>query len=609
MSKSAVFSGAGISGEAPASLPRGFELRDDVLRLIHTTASQVATTQVSDHTLAELVGSRRKLEVVLGRLWGTVGQDALRCLLALRLDLPNEAHLLAAVHLARGGTHATLNFDIGIELAYHLLVGQAELPSSAPQEYRRLLPDWQALLPRSVPPLHVVASHGEFAAWVADGKPPALLKVHGSLSLDQRDLIDCVVVDIQELGQLPAARRAAIDALRHAGRLLITGYSGADPDVYESLLAAATAPASSWCCYSLPPDSPVPQDAAARGIDLRLGAPDGLAVIALRELLALPDGPTWPERHLDGGGYRQRFDQWAAWLRGRHSPEAITQAWAWLLADGGDLDTAECILHRLTSRDDPEPLALLRYAEVLYSRARGDDRDRAAALYRRIAATSSVDSGTRHHCVLRAADIARGRATRGGGGGLRTLPYLLRATSGPVRVLVATRGGRQDTESAADAYRALQQTWLRVLERVAGIAPQPLWPVLAVACRAVSVFGRRAEALTANGNRRALIRQHHMLLVALAALLARREPPPDLQQRLQSLHDTYSNADDLPGAANCTATLAVAAAAKQDLARASELLASARREYSAGRPDGTPVPSGEALLTALHRLLQRLDHR
>jgi hypothetical protein len=33
MGVTAVFSGAGISGEAPASLPRGFGLRDDVLRV------------------------------------------------------------------------------------------------------------------------------------------------------------------------------------------------------------------------------------------------------------------------------------------------------------------------------------------------------------------------------------------------------------------------------------------------------------------------------------------------------------------------------------------------------------------------------------------------
>lgn len=148
-----------------------------------------------------------------------------------------------------------------------------------------------------------------------------------------------------------------------------------------------------------------------------------------------------------------------------------------------------------------------------------------------------------------------------------------------------------------------------MLERTAGAAPRPLWPALAVACRAVSALGRRAEALAENGNRRALVRQQRMLLTALAALLAGQEPPPGLRQRLRSLHDTYASADDLPGAANCTAALAVAAAARRDLAHARDLLARARGEYSAGRPDGTPVPSGAALLAALQRLLDRLDQR
>ncbi len=37
--------------------------------------------------------------------------------------MPNEAQMLAALHLVLGGTHVTLNFDIGIELAYELLTG------------------------------------------------------------------------------------------------------------------------------------------------------------------------------------------------------------------------------------------------------------------------------------------------------------------------------------------------------------------------------------------------------------------------------------------------------------------------------------------------------
>jgi hypothetical protein len=50
-----VFSGAGISGEAPASLPRGFGLRDDLLRLMHAEAGLSLGGRVSDGQLADLL--------------------------------------------------------------------------------------------------------------------------------------------------------------------------------------------------------------------------------------------------------------------------------------------------------------------------------------------------------------------------------------------------------------------------------------------------------------------------------------------------------------------------------------------------------------------------
>ncbi|HYS35095.1 MAG TPA: SIR2 family protein, partial [Pseudonocardiaceae bacterium] len=367
-SRIAVFSGAGISGEAPASLPRGFALRDDVLRHMHTAARAVAPDLVTAAALDALVASPRKLEVVLGRLWGTIGADALRCLLALRVEVRNEAHLLAALHLALGGTHVSLNFDVGIELAYGLLTGRGTLPATAPDEYRAALPAWRALVPRDTPPLRVVVAHDEFARWAATGGRPALLKIHGSLTADQRDLVDVVVVDIEELGQLSDGRRAAIDSLRTADRLLITGYSGTDPDVYEPLLAAAERPTSTWCCYQLDTRSPVHDDTAAHGIEMRLGAPDGLAVTALRDLLGHLDVPGWPALPVPGPTYRERFDEWADWLRSRHTAQAVAKAWAWLVADLGDLDTAVAILRRLVSDGDHDPATLLRYAELRYSR-------------------------------------------------------------------------------------------------------------------------------------------------------------------------------------------------------------------------------------------------
>jgi hypothetical protein len=358
----AVFSGAGISGEAPASLPRGFRLRDDLLRLMHAEARSSLETAVTDEQLAELLASGRKLEVVLARLSGATGAEAADCLLSLQLRVPNEAHLLAALHLAHGGIHVTLNFDVGIEVAYELLTGRVASP--LPKPYEAALAYWQTLAPSHAPGLRVVASHAEFDDWLAAGMPPALLKVHGSLSHDQKHLVDVVVLDIDELGQLTRARRAAVDSLSSAKRLLVTGYSGADPDVYEPLLSAMQAPLSTWCCYSLPPRSPVPEDLRSRQIALLTGAPAGLAVTALRDLLDLPGAPLWPQQQLAGPGYQERFDQWAHMVRARHCSAKLAIAWAWLLADGGDLDTAERMLGELAGREPTDTGTLVRYAEV-----------------------------------------------------------------------------------------------------------------------------------------------------------------------------------------------------------------------------------------------------
>src|SRR6266511_1884270 len=89
-----IFSGAGISGSPPAGLPLGNGLRNDVLRLCHAAAHQVAGHLVAAADLDELLGAAWKLEVVIGRLRGTIGDAALDCLRALDLVLPNEAHLL-----------------------------------------------------------------------------------------------------------------------------------------------------------------------------------------------------------------------------------------------------------------------------------------------------------------------------------------------------------------------------------------------------------------------------------------------------------------------------------------------------------------------------------
>lgn len=578
----------------------GNQLRDAVLGVMHAGAREFAPDLIADHDLAALTGSGRKLEVVLGRLWGTLGEDALDCLLCLNVGLPNEAHMLAAVQLARGGKHVTLNFDTGIELAHDLLTGAAVLPHDAPRALHEALPGWRALVP-APGSLRVVGSHDEFQRWAADGRPRALLKLHGTLTKTQDGRVDVIVVDEEELAALAPARRSAVEHLADDGSLLVTGYAGADPDVYGPLLDAAARVDTSWACYSLPTGSPVSQDCRTRGIRLRLGAPDGLATIALRDVLGLGAGePPWPGEPRQDDGWETRFADWRDRLSGRYPAADLAQAWAWLVADGGDLDRAEALLARVV-RATGSVSARVRLADTLYTRAAPGDRVRAARLYGALAWDRGTDPSTRNHCLVRSAGIARGRALLPGPGRGRAALW---ATTAPLLVMFLSRGGR-DPQGVARASGAVQHTLLRFLEHAGTAASTRALPAFGLACGAAAGLGRAAADSSGNGNANALARSHNLLLQALAAYYRGVAPDPSLAGALARLRDTYSNAGDDAGAGNCVAALAVVAAAAGDPSMAAAFLNQARGLYGTGRPQGRPLPSGEALVGRLLQLFER----
>jgi hypothetical protein len=599
-----IFTGAGISGDPPSCLPRGFALRDRLIELLHTAAAEVSPATVTAADLTAMLGSQRKLEVVLGRLAGVVGSDALDCLLALRLELPNEAHMLCALHLARGGTQVTLNFDIGIEIAYELLCGLRSLPDTVSESFREALPIWQQLCGPGRPPLRVIAQRTEFDRWAGSGRAPGLLKVHGSLTSGQEALLDVVVVDIEELGRLHSSRRTAVEQLGTGAALLITGYSGADPDVYAPLLDVASQVDTRWHCPALASDSPVPQDTESRGVNLVLGTPEGLATTVLRQLLNVPDTVAWPEITISGDGFDERFHRWEENLRRRFPPETLAQAWAWLLADLGDLDEAESVLRDIRGRAPSDLSNLLRHASVLYTRAGDGDREQAEALFRQGLRESHGDLTTANTCRLKLADLARWRSSRAS-----MLPATIQLTWSlaiALSVLWHSRYGRKDTESAADAFRLIQQDILRATERAALTLPRGALWLLPVALRGGIYAGRRAERLSANGNRASLVRQQRYLAESLTVMLRHRPARPRLEADLVELHDAYLHADDLPGAGNCSSALAVLAAARHDTPGTTGLRRRAELEYRYGSWDQEPNYSGARLLDRIDRILLRL---
>jgi hypothetical protein len=600
----AVFTGAGIGGAAPASLPLGYALRDRVLEFMYRNAALYAPDLVGEEELADLRRPERKLEQVLGRLWRVVGEEALDCLHCLQVQLSNEAHMLCALHLARGGMHVTVNLDRGIEQAYELISGRCELPSVLRDAYGSKLAQWRARVGR-VGALRVVASRQQFEDWAADGRPAGLLKVHGSLAATGRTLVDVVVEDTEELGGLSAGRRAAVESLNCPSGLLITGYGGLDPDVYGPLLQAASGTDSEWATKCLDDDSPVRVDCQRRGIRVNVGDPQGLASYALRELLGEHE-LQWPEIEIDGSGWSERIDAWGESLMARHHGARFAHAWAWLLADVGDRDRAARLLHRVVEHD-PYDAARVRLADVLYDRARENDRQEALRLYRGLVLARALDWPTRAHCLLRLGGIARGRAVRKGG--WQAAPYLVGALVAPSVVLAGQRLRYRDVdpEMTAAALGTLGQTVLRASEQAALHWPRRLWPVLSGGLMWAAARCERCAELTSNGNRRALASSHRLLALALAALLRGRAPDLAWQAQLESLADSYRHAGDLAGAGNCTAALAVIRMAtdRQDVAH--QHLMEARELYAEGRFDRQPLPSGAALLERLELLFERLQ--
>lgn len=598
----AVFAGAGISGSPPASLPLGYALRDSVLTLMHRCAKDYAPDLIGDEQYEELRRPERKLEQVLGRLWRVIGDEALNCLHCLQIPLPNEAHMLCALHVARGGVVATLNFDRGIEMAYDLIAGLSHLPSSLQRIYGPSLTRWRTSA-GTVSALRTVASHEEFARWSNDGCPPALLKLHGSLAATGLHLVDVVVEDTEELGGLSEERLLALDHLGRAPSLLITGYGGLDPDVYAPLLDAASATTSIWASKSVDEDSPVRRACEERGIELLVGEPDGLADHALRELLG-EHSLDWPEIDLHRPSWTRAFDAWAQDLMERHAPPRFAHAWAWLLADSGDRDGAASVMRRVM-RTDGYDAAQVRLADILYDRAGPGDREESLKLYGKLAFSQAVDWPTRAHCVLRMGGIARGNAVRRGG--WLTSFHWMPAIAAPIVVLAAQSRGsrREDPETTAAAWGVLGQTVLRASEQAALHIPVRLWPVLSASLRWAARWCLACRRLTTNGNRRALADSHHLLALALAALTSGRAPDAAWRKRLEELADSYRHAGDLPGAGNCTATLAVVEMADNQPDRAEALLVQAREFYVENRPNGQPIVSGAALLERLKRLFAR----
>jgi hypothetical protein len=382
---SSIFSGAGTSSGPPASLPLGCDFHRQLVELCLDAAELIAPGLLTAAARAALRGRRWN---VIARLTACATPDTERIsdvLSCFRVPVPNEAHLLCAFHLAMGGLHVTVNLDDGIERAYALLSGEIELPPKTPAVFGEALTQWRARFPRDRPELTVLSASPGPAMLK---NRPLLVKIRGSAGASGLLLPRTPLVDVAESVHLGAARLSVFDELVNADFTLITGYSGADIDCFEPLMAQLRPGHFGWVAPRVEPA------VAARLRAISPGQPrHGLATDALRALLprALArQVPDWPRARLAGPGYPGAF---AAWRR--NLPVFVSaEVCAWMLTEARQRDLAVALLRRLLELTGSARVAT-RLADALANGGTDTDHAEAAGLRHRAARERQAPRGVR----------------------------------------------------------------------------------------------------------------------------------------------------------------------------------------------------------------------
>jgi hypothetical protein len=552
-----IFSGAGISSGPPACLPLGRTFHRLLRDACETAARALAPDVVDDRVIA---AARPGSLNVLARIENTLpgaGRGALR---AMRVDVPNEEHLLAAIHLARGGYHVTVNFDDGVEVAYALLAGERAL-LGASAETERLLQAWRRQFPSSPRPLQVVSRPAELGARHMQARP-LLVKLHGSLGehADGVALSLRGVTDEPEVVDLGRARLAAMAELAGHPFILVTGFSGGDLASTTPVLDCLRRKAFAWVAPEVRPAV----RSALEAIDPSQPR-FGFAAHALREILGV-DAPPW-RNAAQTPTFEHRFGMWLATL----PPTVGAEAFAWSLADAGLLDEAVELLDRI-ARADRRARTRLRLADALSRRAGPDDRRAARRHLWRLIATG--DGDLRRCAAVRWAEHGIGRDPS-----RRRMRPAVGAAVAALSIAAAWRGSpAARTRSAAARAAAV----LNELESELGWTrddPTRRRDMRAAAVRVLrTVRGALAHSADApSGRRRAELRRQAIELRAILAILRRRRLSQSPLIVLDELAGCFAHVSDTRGLADTLATRALVVACQGDRRAAKASLAEATR--------------------------------
>ncbi|HEV3001760.1 MAG TPA: SIR2 family protein [Solirubrobacteraceae bacterium] len=587
-----VFSGAGLSIPPPASLSGGPWLRDVVLKLCASAADDIAPgtgrTALRRGDGGPQIGADWKLEFVLGRLVETAGPSALDVLRCLRVEVPNEAHMLAAWCLAHGALHATVNFDRGVERAYALLRG-SPLAAEVPGEYRDALAEWRTTLAGETPPLTVVVGDRSEADWLRRPQPGTLFKLHGSLKAADHAPLGVVVSDFVEYLPVTPERRRILRELCD-GPLVVTGYSGGDADLHAPLLGTLDPARTIW---SDPGAGAAMREASERGIET---APL-TAVSVLRRWSPLEELPSWP---ISPTGLEPDLEaETARWANGV-DPIAAAHAWAWMLIDTGRHDTAIELCERLVEVS-PSLDVRRRLADAYFMRGTVGDKRRALPHYRRIVRPGATPPGLRAYAVLRLGACHRTLAFADG------RVHYGHVTASVVYALTSLAWNRAEGNSAAvrgEALASFGHLALRLAEwrmaRGRGFPRSLLRPALRLGLCA------QGAARRAGGHALRFARLQHTEMRCLLWLLEGSGGAPERSSaaiaELRALERDYRNLNNPIGAANARAAQALAELVRGDAAEARARLGEAKRLYRAA---GAERGSGGRLLGLRRGLVER----
>ena len=574
-----LFTGAGISSGPPARLPLGPTFHRLLREACESQARTFAPDVVDERVLGALRGGHWNL---LSRIENTkpgAGRGAVR---AMRVDVPNEEHLLGAIHLARGGYHVTVNFDDGLELAYDLLAGRRSLSTDFPEATEAVLA-WRQWFPASAPKLSVASRPDQFATRHYRSRP-LLVKLHGSLGEAPDGVALCLpaVTDEPDIVDLGIARRAALDELARHPFILVTGFSGGDPASTSPVMRCLGRTSFAWVA----PEVRTAVRATVSGLDP--SQPQiGHAVGILRGVLNV-NAPAWPADPAKAP-FMARFDAWLEALPVTVGAEVV----AWSLTDAGLVDEAVELLDRV-ARADGRARTRLRLADALAHRRAPGDRKVARRILLRLLVNAEAD--VRRVASLRLAGYLADHGTR-----TAAIPRLSAHLAVTGLTAAAALGAAPRARTRATAVRASRAVYRleRELAEPGGIERWGADALLAAtrALRAVR-DALSDSAGEPSGWQRVQLRRQAVELRAIAAIIRARPLPSSTLDALDELADMFGHLSGQRGRADTMATRALVLTTRHAWTSARATLRRAER-----------LGASSALIELVGAALARVDER